>query len=91
MTASAVFYFTLHQPSHWPEVFVFRSGLFLDSIVPTMVKGYKHMTKEEVEFVKDMHKHLGLGEISRITHRSRSTPSRIFAKRVVEKPKCRPV
>ena len=57
-----------------------------------MVKGYKHMTKEEVKLVKDMHKRMGLGEISRITRRSKSTlSSHIFAKRVVKKPKGRPV
>ena len=57
-----------------------------------MVKGYKHMTKDEVKLIKDMHKHMGLGEISRITRRSKSTlPSYIFAKRVVKKPKGRPL
>ena len=57
-----------------------------------MVKGYKHMTKDEVKAAKDMHKHMGLGQISRILHRSKSTlSSHIFKKRVVKKPKGRPV
>ena len=50
-----------------------------------MVKGYMYMTKEEVKLVKDTHKDMGLGEISRITRPSKSTLfSQILAKRVVK-------